>query len=47
VGDSRNISRQLRASGANSWHNVMLIASQKPNATHVSDFYAWHKLAAS
>lgn len=24
--------------------NVMLIASQKPNATHVAGFHAWHKL---
>ena len=27
-----------------SWGNVMLIASQKPNATHVAGFHAWHKL---
>jgi hypothetical protein len=27
-----------------SWHNVMLIASQKPNATHVAGFHAWQKL---
>src|SRR6202521_3744411 len=27
-----------------SWHNVMLIASQKPNASHVAGFHAWHKL---
>jgi hypothetical protein len=27
-----------------SLHNVMLIASQKPNATHVAGFQAWHKL---
>jgi len=27
-----------------SWHNVMLIASQKANATHVAGFHAWHKL---
>jgi ribulose bisphosphate carboxylase small subunit len=27
-----------------SWHNVMLIASQQPNATHVTGFHAWHKL---
>ena len=27
-----------------SWHNIMLIASQKPNATHVAGFHAWHKL---
>ncbi len=27
-----------------SWHNVMLIASQKPSATHVAGFHAWHKL---
>jgi hypothetical protein len=24
--------------------NVMLIASQRPNATHVAGFHAWHKL---
>jgi antirestriction protein ArdC len=27
-----------------SWHNIMLIASQKPKATHVAGFQAWHKL---
>src|ERR1700740_1917955 len=27
-----------------SWHNVMLIASQRPNATHVAGFRAWHEL---
>ncbi len=27
-----------------SWHNVMLIASQEPNATHVAGFHAWRKL---
>jgi hypothetical protein len=27
-----------------SWHNVMLIASQKPDATHVAGFHSWHKL---
>ncbi|MGH7743910.1 MAG: ArdC-like ssDNA-binding domain-containing protein [Candidatus Dormibacteria bacterium] len=27
-----------------SWHNIMLITSQKPNATHVAGFQAWHKL---
>ena len=27
-----------------SLHNIMLIASQKPNATHVAGFHAWHKL---
>jgi hypothetical protein len=26
-----------------SWGNVMLIASQKPTATHVAGFNAWHK----
>jgi hypothetical protein len=28
-----------------SLRNVMLIASQKPTATHVAGFHAWHKLA--
>jgi antirestriction protein ArdC len=27
-----------------SWGNVMLIATQKPAATHVAGFNAWHKL---
>ena len=27
-----------------SWHNIMLIASQKPTATHVAGFHTWHKL---
>jgi len=27
-----------------SWHNVMLIALQKPSATHVAGFNAWQKL---
>src|SRR5260221_4923718 len=27
-----------------SWHNIMLIASQKPNAAHVAGFHAWIKL---
>jgi N-terminal domain of anti-restriction factor ArdC len=27
-----------------SWHNVVLIASQKPKATHVAGFHAWRKL---
>jgi len=27
-----------------SWHNIMLIASQKPTATYVAGFHTWHKL---
>jgi antirestriction protein ArdC len=27
-----------------SLHNILLIASQKPNAMHVAGFHAWHKL---
>jgi antirestriction protein ArdC len=27
-----------------SWHNVILIATQKPAATYVAGFNAWHKL---
>lgn len=27
-----------------SWHNTMLIASQKPTATYVAGFRTWHKL---
>jgi N-terminal domain of anti-restriction factor ArdC len=26
------------------WHNIMLIASEKPTATHVAGFHAWHRL---
>jgi hypothetical protein len=27
-----------------SWHNVMLIASQRPDATHVAGFHTWQQL---
>jgi hypothetical protein len=27
-----------------SWNNVLLIASQRPNASHVAGFHAWHDL---
>ena len=27
-----------------SWHNIMLIASQKPTATHIAGFHTWQKL---
>jgi len=27
-----------------SLHNIMLIASQRPDASHVAGFHAWHKL---
>src|ERR1700675_1416138 len=27
-----------------SLRNIMLIASQKPTATHIAGFHAWHKL---
>ena len=27
-----------------SWHNVMLIVSQKPDASHIGGFHAWRKL---
>ena len=30
-----------------SWHNVMLIASQNPTATHVAGFHAWTSWDAS
>src|SRR5467141_2220153 len=47
AGHSERLKEYLAAMGRfrrYSWHNVMLIASQKPNATHVAGFYAWHKL---
>jgi antirestriction protein ArdC len=30
-----------------SWGNVLLISSQRPNATHVAGFHAWHQLGRS
>src|ERR1700722_16529760 len=30
-----------------SWGNTLLIASQRPNATHVAGFHAWHQLGRS
>ncbi|HLH07524.1 MAG TPA: ArdC family protein [Terriglobales bacterium] len=47
VGHSERLKEYLAAMARfrrYSWHNVMLIASQKPNATHVAGFHAWHKL---
>ncbi len=30
-----------------SWNNCLLISSQRPNATHVAGFHAWHKFGRS
>src|SRR5580700_7607033 len=30
-----------------SWGNTLLIASQRPTATHVAGFHAWHQLGRS
>src|SRR5579862_9157935 len=30
-----------------SWNNVLLIAAQRPNATQVAGFHAWHDLGRS
>src|SRR3984893_964692 len=30
-----------------SWGNVLLIASQRPDATHVAGFHTWHDLGRS
>src|SRR5580692_4982402 len=30
-----------------SWGNTLLIASQRPDATHVAGFHAWHQLGRS
>src|SRR5271156_5866965 len=46
-GRSETLTQYLAAIGqfhGYSLRNVMLIASQKPTATHVAGFYAWHKL---
>jgi len=46
-GRSETLTQYLAAIGRfhrYSLRNVMLIASQKPTATHVAGFYAWHRL---
>lgn len=46
-GRSEKLTQYLAAIGrfhCYSLRNVMLIASQKPTATHVAGFHAWHKL---
>jgi hypothetical protein len=46
-GRSETLTQYLAAIGrfhGYSLRNVMLIASQKPTATHVAGFHAWHKL---
>src|SRR3984885_3470658 len=46
-GRSETLTRYLGAIGRfyrYSSRNVMLIASQKPSATHVAGFHTWHKL---
>jgi antirestriction protein ArdC len=46
-GHSETLADYLRAIGRfhkYSLHNVLLIALQKPTATHVAGFHAWHKL---
>jgi hypothetical protein len=30
-----------------SWNNVLLIATQRPAATHVAGFHTWHDLGRS
>lgn len=47
VGHSERLKEYLAAMARfrrYSSHNVMLIASQKPNATHGAGFHAWHEL---
>src|SRR6202158_6189059 len=46
-GRSETLTQYLAAIGRfhrYSLRNVMLIASQKPTASHVAGFHAWHKL---
>src|SRR6202051_4769619 len=46
-GRSETLKQYLAAIGRfhrYSLRNVMLIASQKPTATHVAGFHSWHKL---
>ena len=46
-GRSETLTQYLAAIGRfhrYSLRNVMLIASQKPTATHVAGFHTWHKL---
>lgn len=45
AGKSENLKQYLEAMGRfhrYSWNNVLLIHSQKPNASHVAGFHAWH-----
>ena len=45
AGKSENLKQYLAAMGRfhrYSWNNVLLIHSQRPNATHVAGFHAWH-----
>ncbi|MGB8986354.1 MAG: ArdC family protein [Candidatus Sulfotelmatobacter sp.] len=47
AGHSEKLREHLAAMGQfhrYSWHNIMLIASQKPTATHIAGFHSWHKL---
>jgi N-terminal domain of anti-restriction factor ArdC len=47
AGHSEALAQYLAAIGRfhkYSLHNVMLIVLQKPDATHVAGFHAWHKL---
>ena len=47
AGHSEALTRYLKAIGRfhrYSWHNVLLIASQKPNASYVAGFRTWNEL---
>ena len=50
VGKSETLKTYLAAMGRfrhYSWNNVFLIAAQRPNATQVAGFHAWHDLGRS
>jgi hypothetical protein len=47
AGHSKALKQYLAAMGRfhrYSWGNVLLIHSQRPNASHVAGFHAWHDL---
>src|ERR1022692_919185 len=50
AGRSEGLKNYLAAMGRfrrYSWNNVLLIASQRPAATHVAGYHAWNRLGRS
>ena len=50
AGKSENLRNYLATMGRfrrYSWYNVLLIHTQRPGATHVAGFHAWHDMERS